>query len=325
MNKRTASEDLFRLNKTLNAKEETISVVVFPDGIFATGHILATGETFSTSRTSEIDEEEYHIQIWKASKKWPLNNLLIFARPDILISCFKDFLCVFSKEGSNDERIYDDITMINIHTDEIRNLYEIDNTLFENVYSAVSFDNKLAVSTFEEIIIFKEDFSIEETIRGFGENDLTSLVTFANETFLAGCADGKIFVWDLKNNYQIIHTLEPEEGSDTIAVFNDRLVSTSIVSRMVYVWNSLNGSLIRQAEIENMRIDLSSRLVKFLEKDLVVVSDCEYLFIFDIANGQVKQKIEAHDFVVTGLTVLKDGSLVTVSEDSNIKIWKQQK
>ena len=148
------------------------------------------------------------------------------------------------------------------------------------------------------VFVLREDLSIESTLSDDRLDCeycfISSLVTFANETFLAGCAGGIVIIWDLINNYRKIHTLEPTYGPDTLAVFGDRLVGTSKNDIHIHVWNSLDGKKLTEIANDNMYQKSIYRSVKFFRKDIIVVSDREQLFVFNITNGAMLEQIQAN-------------------------------
>ena len=147
------------------------------------------------------------------------------------------------------------------------------------------------------------------------------MVTFANGTLLATGSFSSIIIWDLAS-FENLRTIKIRKFADFLAAFDDKLVNAANYRPEIEIWNPFTGELVKVLYLNVTHRFTGVDGLAFLKKDHIVVAHSNALFIWNIDTGKQLQRIIAHKGQITRLAVLADGSIISTSADSTIKIWK---
>ena len=143
---------------------------------------------------------------------------------------------------------------------------------------------------------------------------------------LASCSeDNQIYIWSSKPPYNKKCSLIGHkcEVTSIIQLKNKKIISTSgnKDGGLMKVWtlDDTNDNIINQESIIEVFCYCMNSLVE-LENNKVAVGGYKIIRIVNLNRKQIEARIQCHNCLISSITVLNNGYIVSASEDGNISI-----
>ena len=130
----------------------------------------------------------------------------------------------------------------------------------------------------------KRDFTLEEKLNNFNNKQLTTVIQTRDELLVTGITDNGFLFWE----------------EDRVQGFNNIL---SVKEKL--------GTVIHLKEL------IDGKIATIFAREVPI-----YIWTKTNKNYQIHQTLNEHKKIVTSITQLKDGKMLSCSKDANIIIWK---
>ena len=184
----------------------------------------------------------------------------------------------------------------------------------------------------KRISIWKYNITTKKVIQEIiflAHNSFINKVISLNDNNFASCSeDNNIYIWNSKPPYNIKCSLigHPSEVTSIIQLTNNKIVSTSSKKNLgimkIWTLNSNNSLLMKEDTIYNVFCYCINSLVE-INNNKVAVGGYKIIKIININNSQIELDIEYHNCLISSLTLLNNGCIVSASEEGNINIMDQ--
>lgn len=133
--------------------------------------------------------------------------------------------------------------------------------------------------------------------------------------------DNTLKIW---NNYELQFVFSGHElDIDNILILpDDRIVSSSI-DKIIKIWNSKDGTLIKTLKGSKGFIT-SLKRISTQENNLIVSASINTMTIWNI-DTEESLLLKGHTHEITDIGILSDNKIVSSSKDGTIKVWDQGK
>jgi len=173
---------------------------------------------------------------------------------------------------------------------------------------------------------------IQEIIFFAHESFINKIISLQDGNFASCSEDKLIYIWNSQPPYEKKCTLAGHisEVTSIIQLKNEKIISTSSKNKdgVMKIWTldliKLNNGeteykIIKQDTMHEVFCHCINSLVE-INDNKVAVGGYKIIRIVNINTLQVILSIECHNSLISALTVLNDGSIVSASEEGNINI-----
>lgn len=157
-------------------------------------------------------------------------------------------------------------------------------------------------------------------------NSFINKIISLNDNNFATCSEDKnIFIWNSQPPYNKKCSLigHQSEVTSIIQLKNKKIISTSGNKEkgMMKIWslNESNDKIIKQESMINVYCYCMNSLIEISENK-IAVGGYKIIRIINVNRKQIEAKIECHNCLISSITLLNDGSIVSASEEGNITI-----
>lgn len=147
-----------------------------------------------------------------------------------------------------------------------------------------------------------------------------------NDDNIASCSeDNNIYIWNSKPPYNKKCSLigHNSEVISIIQLKNKKIISASGNKEegMMKIWtlDENNDNIINQESLINAFCFCTNSLIE-IDNNKVAVGGYKIIKIINIDRKQIIAKIECHNCLISSITLLNDGCIVSASEEGNIAI-----
>ena len=154
-------------------------------------------------------------------------------------------------------------------------------------------------------------------------NTTTSMLIVSHDGALISGTQGAINFFDPKDG-KLLNAFQTEElfSPFSLALLeNGYLAAGSMrLDVSIEIWNINNNSLVKRFDTHYLKGVAS---LAYLKNDLLASADGVkgIIDIWNFRNGQLERTLNGHADAVNFLLTLKNGSLISGSEDKTIKVW----
>ena len=154
---------------------------------------------------------------------------------------------------------------------------------------------------------------------------INKIITLENDNIASCSEDHNIYIWNTYVPYNKKCSLigHKYEVTSIIQLKNKKIVSVSWNKNggIMKIWtlNDNYDKIINQESVLNAYCHCTNSLVE-IDYNKVAVGTYKIIKIVNILRKQIEAKIECHRCLISAVTVLNDGCIVSASEDGNIAI-----
>ena len=187
----------------------------------------------------------------------------------------------------------------------------------------VSCSDDKRISIWKYDIINKSYF--QEIIFVAHTSFINKIISLSDNNFASCSEDNHIYIWNSKPPYNKKCSLIGHkcEVTSIIQLRNKKIVSTSGNKEggMMKIWtlDDNNDNIINQESILDVFCYCMNSLVE-LGNNKIAVGGYKIIRIVNLNRKQIEAKIECHNCLISSITVLNNGYIVSASEDGNISI-----
>ena len=187
----------------------------------------------------------------------------------------------------------------------------------------VSCSDDKRISIWKYDIINKSYF--QEIIFVAHTSFINKIISLSDNNFASCSEDNHIYIWNSKPPYNKKCSLIGHkcEVTSIIQLRNKKIVSTSGNKEggMMKIWtlDDNNDNIINQESILDVFCYCMNSLVE-LGNNKIAVGGYKIIRIVNLNRKQIEAKIECHNCLISSITVLNNGYIVSASEDGNITI-----
>lgn len=187
----------------------------------------------------------------------------------------------------------------------------------------VSCSDDKRISIWKYDIINKSYF--QEIIFVAHTSFINKIISLSDNNFASCSEDNHIYIWNSKPPYNKKCSLIGHkcEVTSIIQLRNKKIVSTSGNKEggMMKIWtlDDNNDNIINQESILDAFCYCMNSLVE-LGNNKIAVGGYKIIRIVNLNRKQIEAKIECHNCLISSITVLNNGYIVSASEDGNITI-----
>jgi WD40 repeat protein len=229
------------------------------------------------------------------------------------------------KQIINDLLVVDENCLISASEDNTIKIWNINEERVEKTFTgkhvlALKNGDLVSASYNGTITIWDINNGTEKiSLSNSGYGNFLSFVLLNNGDLVCGLEHGSIIIWDLDN--EIVKKKIYVHSNHVIKLEllrNGDLVSgsTDYKDKTITIWNINDGNVKRTLTGHTSNV---CALKELHNGDLVSVSDDKTMKIWDVESGTIKKDLKL-DSIITSLTLLPNGDLVTASYESII-IW----
>lgn len=154
---------------------------------------------------------------------------------------------------------------------------------------------------------------------------VNKIITLTDNSIASCSEDNNIFIWNTQPPYNKKCSLigHKSEVTSIIQLKNKKIVSVSGNKEggIMKIWtmDETNDNIIKQESIINAYCHCSNSLVE-IDNNKVAVGGYKIIRIVNIKGKQIEARIECHNCLISSITVLDNGCIVSASENGNIVI-----
>jgi WD40 repeat protein len=145
-----------------------------------------------------------------------------------------------------------------------------------------------------------------------------SVIQLSDGTLVSASSDSTIRLWNIETGECTkVHTGHTNDVKCVIQLANGTIASGSSDKR-IRIWN-------REQEIKTIQAGTWVQCLLEVEDGTLVSGDDKMITFWNVRGGEKIKTLTGHTSAVRSLIQLKDGRLVSVSDDKTIRIWKNDK
>jgi len=214
--------------------------------------------------------------------------------------------------ASNNSQIY--IKSLVGHTHEIKTILTLNNS-FECALASCSKDCTIRIWDIES--------GLCKAILTGHTKPIKDIRLFRNDKIISVSSDRTLKIWNTET-YNCEQTL----STGSIVCHNDNYIVSMSLARnfaknnclisVINIWNPDTGK-----SLHSIRNDDITRIqcIKMYRNDQIIISHNNDIKIFDIKEGKYKGIVQGHTDLITGLAILPDDKIVSVSRDKTMRTW----
>jgi WD40 repeat protein len=148
---------------------------------------------------------------------------------------------------------------------------------------------------------------------------ISYLKTLINGNLASASYDFSLIIWDVKNNYNILHIVNfDSEIEDIVSLFNGD-IATIIDSYSIRVW-SIKDNYTKSVEIAN---DSFYCLLVLSNGNLAcgTSNGVKAIKVYDIYNYVLIHEMAVEEGPINSMGLILGGNIIYVSHHTNISIW----
>ena len=166
---------------------------------------------------------------------------------------------------------------------------------------------------------------IQEIIFMAHTSFINKVITLSDNNIASCSEDNNIYVWNTQPPYNKKCSLRGyrSEVTSIIQLKNKKIVSTcgNKEGGLMKIWtlDESNDKILQIESIKNVFCYCMNSLVE-IEGNKVAVGGYKFIRIVNINKKIIEVKIECHNCLISAVTILNDGCIVSASEEGNIAI-----
>ena len=190
--------------------------------------------------------------------------------------------------------------------------------------ASCSDDKRISIWTYS----IEKKLALQEIIFIAHSSFINKIISLQDGNIASCSEDSNIHIWNSQAPFNKICSLLGHKCDVTsiIQMKNKKIVSTSGNKEggMMKIWtmNENNDAVVGVESITNVFCYCMNSLVE-IDDNKVAVGGYKIIKIVNINKKQIELKIECHKYLISSVSVLNDGSIVSASEDGNICILKE--
>lgn len=182
-------------------------------------------------------------------------------------------------------------------------------------------DRRISIWSYD----LKNKISMQEIIFIAHNSFINKVITLTDDNIASCSEDHNIYIWNTKPPYNKKCSLlgHKAEVTSIIQLKNKKIVSGSgnKDGGLMKIWtlDENNNKIIKQDSILNAFCYCTNSLIE-IDNNKVAVGGYKIIRIVNINRKQIEAKIECHNCLISSITLLNDGCIVSASEEGNISI-----
>ena len=203
------------------------------------------------------------------------------------------------------------------HLNSINSICELNDSRL----ASCSDDRRISIWRYD----IKNKTSNQEIIFIAHTSFINKIINLTDDNIASCSEDHNIYIWNSKPPYNKKCSLlgHKSEVTSIIQLKNKKIVSVSgnKDGGLMKIWtlDENNNNIINQDSILNAFCYCTNSLVE-LNNNKVAVGGYKIIRIININRNVIEAKIECHNCLISSITILNDGSIVSASEEGNITI-----
>ena len=220
---------------------------------------------------------------------------------------------------------------INIYEKNTFNLLLSWSGHLNSINSICELNDSRLVSCSDDRRISIWNYNIEKKVSNqeiifIAHNSFVNKIITLTDNNIASCSeDNNIFIWNTQPPYNKKCSLigHKSEVTSIIQLKNKKILSVSGNKEggIMRIWtlDETNDNIIKQESVINAYCYCSNSLVE-IDNNKVAIGGYKIIRIVNIKRKQIEARIECHNCLISSITILNNGCLVSASEDGNIVI-----
>lgn len=160
---------------------------------------------------------------------------------------------------------------------------------------------------------YKEKLSHPEL--GIG---ISSLAALRHGFVVAGCLNGSLCIWDLKNK-KTASVKGHADAIRTITLFDDQTLITGSSDKTLRLWDIDSWKCLRVFRGHSQSVH---SVTKIDEKYIVSGSADKTIRLWDVQAGVCIHTLTGHTDFLTALLAKNNGDIVSASDDNSLRLWR---